>query len=289
LRYDFIHEQEKAYPIKVLCKVMEVTRSAYYRYIARNKIVDQDLRISFELKVLHKQCKGSYGSRRMVKALSLHGYKIGRYKVRRLMRQNGISCKQRRRYIVTTCSTHALATAENLLNRNFNVKKPNQKWVADITYIWTTEGWLYLAAILDLYSRRIVGWSMADHMKTDLVENAFMMAKSRRLPSRGLLHHSDRGIQYASQQYLKRLYSSGVVISMSRKGNCWDNAVMERFFGTLKTECTNVKNYTTRAEAKKYVVYFIEIFYNNERLHSTLDYLSPVAYERKYVANNLYD
>ena len=259
---------------------MEVARSGYYSYLQKeNKNIEQDAKLIFELKILHKKSNGSYGSRRMVKAISEQGYKIGRYKIRRLMRQNEISCKQRRRYVVTTQSGHNLTTANNILNRNFNIEKPNRAWVSDITYLWTNEGWLYIAAVLDLFSRRIVGWSMADNMRTDLVENAFTMAKLRRCPLSGFLHHSDRGIQYASQQYQRILQKSGAIVSMSRKGNCWDNAVMERFFGTLKSECTDSKNYITRAEAKMDVINFIEMFYNNQRLHSTLNYMSPAQYE----------
>jgi putative transposase len=267
---------------------MEVTRGAYYRYLnKKNKEPKPDIQITVELKILHKQSNGSYGTRRMAKALAAQGYQIGRFKVRRLMRQNGISCKQRRRYTVTTQSDHALVTAENLLNRNFCVEEPNRKWVFDITYLWTAEGWLYIAAGLDLFSRRVVGWSMAEHMRTDLVKNAFVMAKTRRQPPPGLLHHSDRGIQYASQEYQQTLHVAGAIISMSRKGNCWDNAVMERFFGTLKSERTDGKYYATRAEAKADVIDFIENFYNNRRLHSTLNYVSPIAYEMNYKKNNL--
>lgn len=266
---------------------MEVSRSAYYRYLQqKDKNISQDVKLTVELKILHKKSNKSYGSRRMTKALLAQGYKLGRYKVRRLMRENGLSCKQRRRYTVTTQSNHALTIAENVLNRNFCVDKPNCKWVSDITYLWTAEGWLYVAAVLDLFSRRVVGWSIADHMRADLVENAFTMAKWRRKPVFGLLHHSDRGVQYASQQYQQTLQKSGAIVSMSRKGNCWDNAVMERFFGSLKSERTDGKYYATRADAKADVIDFIEVFYNNERLHSTLDYVSPVAYEMHYKMNN---
>lgn len=262
---------------------MEVTRSGYYSYIKnKNKNTREDIKLLVELKILHKKSNRSYGSRRMVKALLLQGYKVGRYKIRRLMRQNEISCKQRRRYVVTTKSKHKFSIAKNILNRNFNVSRPNKAWVADITYLWTSEGWLYVAAILDLFSRKVVGWSIADNMRSDLVENAFSMAKTRRHPVSGLLHHSDRGIQYASHQYQRVLQESKAIVSMSRKGNCWDNAVMERFFGTLKSECTNGKNYKTRDEAKADVIRFIEDFYNNHRLHSTLNYISPVQYETNF-------
>jgi transposase InsO family protein len=241
-----------------------------------------------EIKALHKISKQSYGSRRMTKALLNHGYNIGRFKVRRLMRQNEISCKQRRRYTVTTQSKHELVVANNLLNREFNVTRPNEKWVSDITYLWTLEGWLYVAAVLDLFSRRVIGWSISDSMKIDLVENAFEMARRRRQPAAGFLHHSDRGVQYASERYQMLLKKNGAVVSMSRKGNCWDNAVMERFFGSMKSERTDGKLYFTKSEAMHDVIDFIENFYNSQRLHSTLNYMSPIAYEKLYTMNRNY-
>lgn len=268
---------------------MQVTKSAYYKYLRKKSKTPKqpDVKLIVELRVLHKKSSGSYGSRRIAQALTKSGYRIGRYKVRRLMRQNNIVCKQRRRYSVTTQSDHALPLATNILDRKFNVEKPNQVWVADITYLWTAEGWLYIAAVLDLFSRRVIGWAMLDHMRADLVKDAFEMAKKQRRPFRGLLHHSDRGIQYASQQYQQLLQASEVIISMSRKGNCWDNAVMERFFGTLKSERTDGKNYSTRDEAKADVIDFIEIFYNRQRLHSTLNYVSPTHYEMNFWTNNM--
>lgn len=272
-----------------MCKVLEVTRSAYYRYLHKPKNnVDQNVKLIVELKALHKISKQSYGSRRMTKALMDKGYSIGRFKVRGLMRQNGISCKQRRRYTVTTQSKHELVVANNLLNREFNVTRPNEKWVSDITYLWTLEGWLYVAAVLDLFSRRVIGWAISDSMKTDLVENAFEMARRKRHPTAGFLHHSDRGVQYASERYQMLLKKSGAVVSMSRKGNCWDNAVMERFFGSMKSERTDGKIYFTKTEATDDVIDFIENFYNSQRLHSTLNYMSPAAYEKLYAMNRNY-
>lgn len=215
----------------------------------------------------------------MAKALQAKGYAIGRYKARRLMQAAGVACKQRRRYRITTKSDDRLPIASNLVNREFTVKQPNRKWVADITFLWTQEGWLHLAAIADLFSRRIVGWSMASHMRETLVHKALEMALGRRRPDKGLLHHSDRGSQYASVDYQRLLNDSGIIVSMSRKGNCWDNAVMERFFGSLKSEWTDGKNYLTREEAKADVIEYIEMFYNAERLHSTLGYISPVQFE----------
>jgi putative transposase len=207
---------------------------------------------------------------------------VGRYKARSLMRKANLSCKQRRRFKITTQSDSKLPVTKNVLNRKFKVSKANTAWVADITYLWTQEGWLYLSVVLDLFSRRVVGWSLKSHMGEGLVRSAFLMALGRRNPHSGLLHHSDRGCQYASKDYQHLLSQHGVIASMSRKGNCWDNAVMERFFGSLKSERTDNKIYLTKEEAKADVIDYIEMFYNSERLHSTLDYLTPMEYEKKY-------
>lgn len=267
---------------------MEVSRSGYYRYLEeKDSMIAKEIPLIALLKNLHKRSNGSYGNRRMAKALSAEIGKIGRYKVRRLMRQNGIICKQRRRYTVTTQSVHAYEVAKNHLNRNFYVAKPNSAWVADITYLWTSEGWLYIAAVLDLFSRRVVGWATADNMRTELIMEAFIMAKAFRQPPPGLMHHSDRGVQYASTQYRQLLSDSDVIVSMSRKCNCWDNAVMERFFGSLKSERTDEKIYATRSEAKADVADFIERFYNSQRLHSSLNYTSPIAYESNFMAGRV--
>jgi putative transposase len=196
------------------------------------------------------------------------------------MRKAGVECKQRRRYRITTDSRHRLPVAENVLNRDFSAQDVNQKWVADLTYLWTQEGWLYLAAVLDIFSRRIIGWALAGHMREALVEDALQMALGRRNPSKGLLHHSDRGVQYASGAYQACLQQAGIVISMSRKGNCWDNSVMERFFGSLKSERTDHVIYSTREEAKTDVIDYIEMFYNSQRLHSSLGYVTPLQFEQ---------
>jgi putative transposase len=261
---------------------MNVVRSGYYRFVKYpQQSQDGDMRLLIEVKALHKESKESYGSRRISKALKASGYKVGRYKARTLMREGNIECKQRRRFKVTTQSNHTLPLADNKLNREFVVQKPNRVWVADITYLWTQEGWLYLAAVLDLFSRRIVGWAIAEHMREELVSEAFSMAISKRKPFSELMHHSDRGCQYASSNYQALLENYGIVVSMSRKGNCWDNAVMERFFGSLKTERTDGKNYASHSHAKADVIDYIEGFYNSRRLHSTLNYLSPIQYEKE--------
>lgn len=270
--------------MKLLCEVMQVSRSGYYYHLKSSlKPKDElEVRLLIEVKAIAKQSGHSYGKRRIAKHLQKQGHNIGIYAARSLMRKANIVCKQRRRYRVTTDSNHVLPIAENVLNRDFTVKSPNKAWVADITYLWTQEGWIYIAAVLDLFSRRIVGWAIDSHMKTSLITDALKMALGRRDPKRGLLHHSDRGSQYASSAYQDFLDSAGITVSMSRKGNCWDNAVMERFFGSLKSERTDNKIYLTRNEAKIDVIDYIEMFYNSIRLHSTLNYLSPVQFERNF-------
>lgn len=269
----------------LLCSVMDVSRSGYYDFVKRMKlnkgsVVKEQLLI--EVKMLAKESQNSYGSRLMAKRLQSKGYSIGRYAARTLMQKAGIVCKQRRRYRVTTQSGHRLPVADNLLNRQFTIEKPNQAWLTDITYLWTHEGWLYIAAVLDLFSRRVVGWAMAKHMREELVQNALQMAVGRRQPQKGLLHHSDQGVQYASSGYQKTLKQFGCIVSMSRKGNCWDNAVMERLWGSLKSERTDGTIYFTREQAQSDVVDYFEMFYNNIRPHSTLGYLSPVQFENQF-------
>lgn len=261
---------------------MEVSRSGYYSYLKKSADEVKKERLLTEIKTIDQLSYGSYCSRRISKHLKAKGYEVGRYQARTLMRQARIECKQRRRYRLTTQSKHHLPLAENKLNRDFSAEKMNQKWVTDITFLWTTEGWLYLAAVLDLFSRRIVGWALAEHMREELVGNALQMALGRRQPSQGLLHHSDRGCQYASRTYQKRLEKAGIEVSMSRKGNCWDNSVMERFFGSLKSERTDHITYLTRAAAKADVIDYIEMFYNSQRLHSTLGYLTPLQFEHRF-------
>ena len=211
----------------------------------------------------------------MAKALQRDGHPVGRHQARSLMREAGVTCRQRRRWRCTTDSNHRQAVAPNLLQRQFHIAEVNRAWVADITAIWTLEGWLYLAAVLDLHDRQLVGWAMAGHMRTELVLEAVDMALGRRRPPPGLIHHSDRGSQYAAADYRQRLEEHGLVPSMSRKGDCWDNAVMERFFGSLKSEWTSTQRYTTGEQARRDVIEYIEMHYNSERLHSTLSYITP--------------
>jgi transposase InsO family protein len=265
--------------VTICCATLQVSSSGYYSYLADLRGKKPNDLLLIETKALHAQSRASYGSRRMAKALQSKGFKVGRYRARNLMRKNGLACKQRRRYKVTTQANPDLVPVDNVLNRDFCAAKPNTKWVCDITYLWTQEGWLYLAAVLDLHSRRVIGWSIADHMREELTMNALLMALSRRKPGATVLHHSDRGSQYTSENYRTFLKQYGFNESMSRKGNCWDNAVMERFFGSLKSERTDSINYATKKEAKEDIIDYIEIFYNNKRIHSTLGYRSPVDFE----------
>ena len=273
-------ENKKVYPVRITCETLQVSRSGYYKHLRGLGVKTANNLLMVETKVLHSQSQGSYGSRRIAKGLQAKGYKVGRFQARSLMRKSGLVCKQRRRYKVTTHADPNAKVAANVLNREFAVSQSNKVWVSDITYLRTKQGWLYLAAILDLYSRRVVGWSMAAHMREELTIKALAMACARRKPTAVVLHHSDRGSQYTSESYRDSLKKWGFNESMSRKGNCWDNAVMERFFGSLKAERTGNKIYATRKEARDDVIDYIEMFYNNQRLHSTLGYLSPVDFER---------
>jgi len=262
---------------------MQVHRSGYYKYLKTKASGKPKNNLLMEIKNLFKESKGSYGSRRIAKGLQEKGYKIGRYRARTMMKNEHLICKQRRKFRLTTQSNHSRPIAENRLNQAFKVMHPNRVWTADITYLCTQEGWLYLSVVLDLFSRRVVGWSIAERMEEKLVRDALLMALGRRNPPTGLMHHSDRGSQYASKNYQKLLKKRGIVVSMNRKGNCWDNAVMERFFGSLKSERLNNVVYKTREEARKDIVDYIEMFYNSKRLHSTLGYKTPMQYEENYV------
>lgn len=261
------------------CRVLHVSRAGYYQHLAQDQATT-DLETRVRLRAAFTASGRSYGSRRLACVLQNQGLEIGRYKVRTLMRKEGIKPVWKRKFLHTTDSRHDLPVAENLLDRQFNPSRPNQAWTSDITYIRTQTGWLYLAAVMDLYSRRIVGWAMAPHMRTELVAAALQMAIRQRQPGPGLLLHSDRGSQYASSEYQQLLVRHGIVCSMSRKGNCWDNAVMERFFLNLKMERVWQQAYANQGEAQRDIAAYIVGFYNGVRLHSTLGNLSPVAFEQ---------
>lgn len=259
---------------------MEVSKSGYYGFLRRRGDSIRQADLIARIREIHRRSRNTYGSRRIMHQLRYDGYKIGRYRVSRLMRLAGVSVRRKRKYKITTRSNHRYPVSPNLVGRNFNAHKPNMVWVSDITYIKTMEGWLYLAVIMDLYSRKVVGWSLARNMKLEMVKAALIMAIGRRKPDPGLIHHSDRGIQYACNDYRQLLQRHGIVSSMSRSGNCLDNAVAERFFRTLKTEGLLQWRNMTVEEVKHDIVDYIEMFYNSERLHSFSGYLSPNDYEK---------
>lgn len=268
----------------VLCKVMQVPRSGYYRWLEQSCYIRHQMNEKLVplVREIHKESKGTYGTRRMSKALRELGVPCGRRRAGTLMKLAEVVARQPRKFKATTDSKHNLPVAPNLLQRDFAASRPNKAWASDITYIWTTEGWLYLAVILDLFSRQVVGWSMSNRMTKKLVMNALRMAFWRRKPEAGTIFHSDRGSQYCSKAFQTLLKCYGMQSSMSRKGDCWDNAVAESFFGSLKTERVFFTNYKTREEARRDIVDYIEMFYNCKRLHSYLGYVSPRRFEEMW-------
>lgn len=268
------------YPVRLLCRLLQVKSSSYYTWKGRGaKVIDaEEFALCVRMKELFAQSRESLGNRGMQKKLRAEGVKIGRYRVRKLMNRLGLKVKLKRKYKATTDSKHHLPVAENKLNRNFNPPEPNQVWTTDITYVWTIQGWLYLAVVMDLYARRIVGWCIDTHMTKELTLRALAMAIHLRQPDPGLMHHSDRGSQYASEAYQEALDQQQMICSMSRKGNCWDNAVTERFFRSLKTEWIGDQVYQTRQQAIQDVNEYMQ-YYDRVRLHSTLGYQTPMEYE----------
>lgn len=269
-----------------MCTTLEVSRSGFYVWLGRgeSRRAREDCRLTVLIREEHERSRGTYGAPRIHAALKKRGEACGLHRVERLMQVAGIRSKVRRKFKKTTNSNHPHPIAPNILDQKFSVDAPNQVWVSDITYIWTDEGWLYLASTLDLYSRRVVGWAMSASLPASLVVDALQMAIDQRLPPRGLLHHSDRGVQYAARVFQGLLEHYGINCSMSGKGNCYDNAVQESFFHTLKTELCSHEHYRTRAEARASVFEFIEVFYNRQRLHSTLGYCSPAEFEAQRIA-----
>jgi putative transposase len=264
-----------------MCRVFEVSRSGYYEWLSRplSQRKQQDSALKAKIHQHHKEGRATYGARRIQKKLAGTDDTVSRRRINRLMTEEGLECKTRRKFKATTYSNHGMPVAPNVLNRNFSAEKMDQKYVGDITYIPTREGWLFLAIFIDLCSRTVVGWSMDSRMQTSLVNDALNMAIRKRDPDKGLLVHSDRGSQYASTGFQKLLKQHNYRCSMSRKGNCWDNAPSESFFHTLKTELTHHEDFKTREEAKQAIFEYIEVFYNRVRLHSSNYYMSPVDYE----------
>lgn len=265
-----------------MCKALNLARSGYYAWCKRtiSPRTQENEILSQQIKQIHQASRETYGSPRIHASLVATGFQVGRQRVVRLMAKLGICACSKRKYKVTTDSGHDLPIAENVLDRDFTMTEPDRGWVADMTYVWTTEGWLYLAVIIDLFSRRVVGWSMAEYMRTELVLTALDSALGQRIPAQtGLVFHSDR---YASGDYQAALQKADITCSMSRRANCWDNAVAESFFGTLKTELIHPRIFSTRALARTVIVEWIEVFYNRQRIHSTIGYLSPVQFEENY-------
>ena len=282
MKYAWIAEHSEEFAVAAMCRVLAVSKSGYYAAEYRPPSERQNKRANMlsEIKDAQAAGRGSYGSPRVYKELENRGVKVCENTIAKIMKEEGIRSNICKKYVpCTTDSKHDFPVAENKLDRNFEAASPNQKWVTDITYIETDEGWLYLAGVLDLCSRMIVGWSMADHMRTELTEDAIKMALVRRNPESGLLHHSDRGSQYACRAYQALLSKNGLECSMSRTGNCYDNAAMESFWSTLKKELVYQNRYATREQARQSIFEYIEVFYNHIRRHSSLGYVSPEAFE----------
>lgn len=289
MKYSFITQHKNTYPISLQCRVLGVKRQGYYHYRhhTENKPVNPEHREMLRLiQKIAIETDYTYGSRRMKKAMNILGFPISRHKARKLMKEAGVQVRHRKKHKVTTDSNQQQPVFDNLVQRQFEVAEVDQVYVADITYIWTQEGWLYLAVVIDLCSRKVVGWSMGSRMKEQLVSDALRMALWQRQPKAGLIHHSDRGSQYASKAFRRLLKANKFKGSMSRKGNCWDNAVAESFFGSLKQERVHWRNYQTRYEAQQDILNYIVMFYNPYRLHSTLGYMSPSHYEKQLTEMN---
>lgn len=282
--YCFVRDHQRRFPVTVMCQVFGVSRSGYYAWSTRPDSARkrEDRRLRKRIKMIHRDSRGTYGSPRVHRQLRTEGEPCGRHRVSRLMREDGLKAKVRKRYKATTDSKHKLPVAPNLLQRDFAPVGPDQVWASDITHIWTNEGWLYLAVTLDLFNRAVVGWSMSRRIDRRLVMDALNMAINRRSPAQGLIHHSDRGSQYASSDFQALLTKNKMRCSMSRKGDCWDNAPVESFFGTLKQELVFHQRYDTRQQARRSLFDYIERFYNSHRLHSRLGYMSPKQYEEAY-------
>ncbi len=289
MRFQFIADSRDEFPVRRMCTMLGVSSSGYYAWRTRppsaREMANREL--VEEIEAVFEESNETYGSPRVYWKLKRQGAKCSKNRIARLMRLRGLKAKQARRFKSTTKRNRAHPVAPNLLQRNFATKKPNEKWLTDITYISTWEGWLYLATVLDLYSRRIVGWAMSERMTDELTLTALGMALQRRRPDPGLVHHSDQGSQYTSDAYQAMLEGHGFQVSMNGAGTWYDNAPMESFFGTLKSECVHHVIYRTRDEARADLFSYIEVFYNRRRLHSALDYLSPEEYERIFSSGNL--
>ena len=282
MKFVFVKEHRKTWPVRTICRVLKVARSGFYAWLKRKPSARQvrQQKLLAKIKVVHQENRELYGSPRVYRALLIDGEVVSRNTVAKLMRQENIRAKRPKRYVPrTTDSKHNQPVAKNLLERDFQASQPNSKWLADITYVPTDQGWLFLAAVLDCFSRKIVGWAMSESMTADLVIDALKMALLHRQPDGDLIHHSDRGSQYASDDFQQLLDENQITVSMSGRGNCYDNAMMESFFATLKTELIHQLHYATHDQARQSIFEYIEVFYNRKRLHSSLGYVSPESFE----------
>ena len=284
-----IKELRLTYPVPLLCELLDVSDSGYYAWKSRrpSRRAQEEARLEVEIMAAHRRTRQSYGPERLQKELKDHGITVGVSRIKRIRKKLGIRCRQKRKFKATTDSRHNMPVAENLLGQDFQVSGPNRVWMSDITYIPTDEGWLYLAGHKDLFSKELVGYALGDRITKDLVEKSLFRAVAAKRPPTGLIHHSDRGSQYCSSSYRKLLERFGMVVSMSRKGNCYDNAPMESFWGSLKNELVHHRRYRTREEAIREITEYIEVFYNRQRRQAQLGYLSPAAYERLFYQGQL--
>jgi putative transposase len=281
MRYQAMRDHEERVPVRVMCRALAVSPAGYYAWAARpeSRRTAANRRLVTMIRAIHTESRNTYGSPRIHATLQAQGQRIGEHRVARLMRLSAIRAKTVKKWRATTDSAHQYPVVPNTLNRQFAVAQPNQVWAGDITYVWTAEGWLYLAVVLDLYSRRVIAWGMGSRLTQELATAALTMAMEHRRPTSGVLHHTDRGAQYAATLYREMLAGYGLTASMSRRGNCWDNAVVESFFHTLKTELVYHRRYITREEARQDIFEWIEVFYNRTCRHSTLGYRSPAEFE----------
>jgi putative transposase len=284
-----MHQQHTGFSVRRMCRLLEVSRSGYYEWLSRPPRAQGAAEQHVEAKIQHyfAQGRGTYGTRRIKYLLAQEGLQVSRRRIGRVLSQAGLRCKTRRKFKAPTAAGQAQTVAPNQLNREFTVQTPDTVYVGDITYLATGEGWLYLAVVLDLCSRAVVGWSMANHMRAELVNQALSMALYQRQPAAGLIMHTDRGSQYGADSYRQLLTQHGIQPSMSRKGNCWDNAVAESFFHTLKTELVYLEGFDTHEYAQTAVFEYIEVFYNRQRCHSANGYLAPLAYEQALKTNGI--
>lgn len=285
MRFTFILAEKACFPIAFMCRHLEVSRGGFYAWCKRPECerAKQDRGLAARIKQVHEESRGTYGSPRVHAELAAEGTPAGRNRVAKLMRQEGIRARRKRRFVKTTDSKHDLSIAPNLVQRDFSATAPNRLWVADITYISTREGWIYLAVVVDLFSRYVVGWALSETIDRHLALAALGQATDTRRPTGNLVHHSDRGCQYASADYRAALAAYGIACSMSKKGDPWDNAAAESFFSSFKTELVHHVDFSSRAAARRSVFDYIEVFYNRRRRHSTLGYVSPAEYERAAV------